>query len=210
MARTEPFDQHRDQYEQWFVEHPQVFESELAAIRAALPRGTGIEIGVGTGLFAEKLGITDGVEPSAAMAALARQRGIHVCRGVAEELPYHDSSFDFALMVTAICFVDSPDKAVREMKRILRPGGTLVLAFVDRASPLGRTYEEYKAQNVFYRDAQFYSVQDIRQVLNSAGLEVTRVSQTVFGELDEVKTVQIAEEGSGRGGFVVISAKVLG
>ncbi len=207
MARTEPFDRHRDQYEQWFVDHRWVFESELAAIRDALPSGKGIEIGVGTGLFAEKLGIADGVEPSAAMAALAGRRGIHVCRGVAEELPYHDASFDFALMVTAICFVDSPQQAVGEMKRILRPGGTLVLAFVDRASPLGAKYEEFKAENVFYRDAVFYSVADIRQVLTAAGLTVATVRQTVFGELDAIRTVQAAEDGSGRGGFVVIGAR---
>jgi len=208
MPRTQSFDMHRDQYEDWFVRNRFVFESELLAIRDALPKGRGVEIGVGTGLFAEKLGIADGVEPSAHMAELAAKRGIHVCRGVAEELPYHDAFFDFGLMVTTICFVDDPRKAIREMRRVVRKGGLLVLAFVDRASPLGAQYEAFKEQNVFYRDATFYSVDDILQMLKAEGLEVETITQTVFGPLNAIHHVQPYKKGYSEGGFVVVSAKV--
>ncbi len=208
MPRTRAFEMHRDQYEDWFVRNRFAFESELLAIRDALPKGRGVEIGVGTGLFAEKLGISDGVEPSAHMADLAAKRGIHVCRGVAEELPYHDASFDFALMVTTICFVDDPQRAIQEMRRVVRKGGLLVLAFVDRSSPLGVQYENFKEQNIFYRDATFYSVDDILKILKAAGLNVEHIRQTVFGPLDSIKDVQQYKEGYGEGGFVVITAMV--
>jgi len=109
MARTEPFDAHSQEYEQWFDRNHLAYQSELEAVRAQLPEtGEGFEIGVGSGLFAAPLGIRHGVEPSEAMRELARQRGIEVVPGVAENLPYNDGSFDYALMVTTICFVDDP------------------------------------------------------------------------------------------------------
>ena len=207
MAKTHPFDAHLDQYEKWFKDHRFVYDSELAAIKVALPPGRGVEIGVGSGLFASQLGINDGVEPSAVMAALALERGIHIARGVAEELPYHNNQFDFALMVTTICFVDQPEVAIKEMKRVVRPGGALILAFVDRDSPLGKTYEQFKEQNIFYRDALFYSAEEIMNRLTEAGLKLTDTYQTVFGDLDQVTEVQISKTGYGEGGFVILKAE---
>lgn len=204
MAKTHPFDEHLDRYEQWFKDHRFVYESELAAIKAALPSGNGLEIGVGSGLFASRLGIADGVEPSAAMAAPAFERGIHVARGVAEDLPYHDNQFDFALMVTTICFVDHPERSVGEMTRVVRPGGAVILAFVDRDSPLGQVYEQFKEQNVFYRDAVFYTAEELLDRMNEAGLQHTESHQTVFGRMDDIDEVQHARPGYGEGGFVIL------
>ena len=77
MARVNPFNQYSLRYDSWFERHPFVFQTELEAIRSLLPRdGQGIEIGVGTGRFALSLSITQGVEPSKAMADMARKRGI--------------------------------------------------------------------------------------------------------------------------------------
>jgi hypothetical protein len=56
-----------------------------------LPKsGTGVEIGVGTGRFAEPLGIRVVIEPSKAMRRMAQKRGIEVIDGVAESLPFDD------------------------------------------------------------------------------------------------------------------------
>ena len=126
MPKTEPFDHYPDEYDNWFVLHEQAFQSELNAIRKVLPRrGKGIEIGVGSGMFAEPLGITEGIEPSRAMRVRARRRNIRVRDAVAENLPYLDKSIDFALMVTTICFVDDPARAFEEAHRILKDNGRL-------------------------------------------------------------------------------------
>ncbi len=62
------FDEHAEEYDRWFDEHPAVFQSELEALKKVLPeKGTGLEIGVGSGRFAERLGIQYGVEPARAM-----------------------------------------------------------------------------------------------------------------------------------------------
>ncbi len=210
MARVEPFERHSDTYEAWFQRFPKVYESEVAAIRTALPEGCGVEIGVGSGLFASLLGIAEGVEPSAAMAGLARERGIHVTRGVAEDLPYHDHHFDFALMVTTICFVDDPIRALAEISRVVKPGGAVILAFVDRESTLGVIYEEIKEENLFYRDATFYSVAEIEKYLSNSGFIVETITQTVFGDLRTIGEVQPARPGHGEGGFVVLRARIQG
>jgi len=107
MAKVEPFEEYGSQYKGWFERNKFVYESELRAIREQLPeRGKGIEIGVGSGRFAAPLGIKLGLEPSRKMRELARSRGIETIEGIAERLPFHDSQFEFALMVTTICFVD--------------------------------------------------------------------------------------------------------
>ena len=88
MKQESIFESHLDEYEQWFQEHSCLFAAEIAAIREVLPTsGVGLEIGVGSGLFASALGIKYGVEPSAAMRKKAESRGVHVFDGVAERLP---------------------------------------------------------------------------------------------------------------------------
>ena len=104
--------------------------------------GNGIEIGVGTGRFAAPLGVKRGIEPSRPMAELARKKGVEVTSGVAEKLPFGDGEFDFALMVTTVCFLDDMDLAFHEVHRVLRPGGPFLIGFIDRESPLGREYSE--------------------------------------------------------------------
>jgi len=117
MAKTGPFNEHLAEYEQWFIDHSYVFRSELEAIREVLPRhGNGVEIGIGSGLFAYELGIRDGVEPSGVMREKAWERGLHAVDGIAEKLPYHANTMDFALMVTTLCYVDDVIKAFKEVQ----------------------------------------------------------------------------------------------
>jgi ubiquinone/menaquinone biosynthesis C-methylase UbiE len=120
MPRISPFEKYAEQYESWFEKNRWVYEADLRAVKAMLPAvGTGLEIGVGTGRFAGPLGIKDGVEPSKRMRDFAQKRGIQAVDGMAEELPFVDSQFDFVLMVTTVCFVDDIGKALMEAYRVL-------------------------------------------------------------------------------------------
>ncbi len=145
MARIEPFEKHPLQYEQWFDRHKFAYESELQAIRKLLPqRGNGLEIGVGSGRFASSLGIKLGLEPSRKMMEIAQGRGIEVIGGVGESLPFRDSQFDFATMVTTICFLDNVEVAFDEAYRILKPGGCLIIGFIDKDSSIGQLSQRHK------------------------------------------------------------------
>jgi len=207
MAKTKPFDEHLSEYEQWFSDNHYVFESELEAIRKVLPKKSkGIEIGIGSGVFALPLGIMEGVEPSKSMRDKAEERGLHVIDGIAENLPLADKTYDFALMVTTICFVDDINKSFAEAHRILKDNGNLILGFVDKESPLGKLYLSYKDKSVFYKDALFYSTEEVYKFLWENDFTISRTSQTVFGPLDKVNEFQKAEDGYGKGSFIVIKA----
>ena len=207
MAKTKPFDEHVSKYEDWFEKNEFVFESELLAIRGQLPKSNnGIEIGVGSGRFAIPLGIKGGVEPSRKMSEIARKGGIEVIDCVAENLPFDDSQFDFALMVTTICFVDDIEASFEEAYRVLKPGGFLIIGFVDKNSPVGRLYQQHKKESVFYRIATFYTVDEVVFNLKKAGFKSFNFSQTIFHNLAEIKDIEQIREGYGEGSFVVIRA----
>jgi SAM-dependent methyltransferase len=204
MTKTAAFDEQPNGYDAWFEKHPDLYLAELEAVRSFIPAsGSGVEIGVGTGRFAAPLGITLGVEPAPQMAELARERGIEVLEAVAEALPFTDASFDFAVMVTVVCFLDDVALALREACRVLKPNGILVIGFIDRESRLGQQYSHKKEQNQFYRDATFYSVSELVVLLNKTGFSNFAYRQTLFPE--EATNLSV-KEGYGKGGFVVIRA----
>jgi len=200
------FDDYAKEYDQWFEDHSAVFESEARAIEQLLPlTGNGIEIGVGTGRFAARLGIKIGVEPSEQMAKLAKERGIKIIAAKAEQLPFKNNEYDFALLVTVLCFLENPVIALTEAARIVKPSGKIVVAIINRDSPLGLSIEASKASNHFYKSAKLYIPDEIELTMQKAGLKNFTRLQTLFGPLDQIKKPQRPREGSSEGGFVILS-----
>ncbi len=201
------FDEHTKEYEEWYERNWPVYQSELLAIKPHLIEGLSLEIGVGSGRFAEPLKINFGLDPSVEMLKLAKKRGIEVIRGIAEELPFKNESFDFLLMVVTICFLENPEKALLEAKRVLKPHGRIIIGFVDKDSFLGKIYLAKKEKSIFYREAKFYSVTEVKALLEKTGFKPKLFTQTIFNPLEEITEPQPVKEGFGEGGFVVISAK---
>jgi SAM-dependent methyltransferase len=207
MPGVSSFDKNVERYEAWFLENPLAYVSELRAVRELLPPGEGVEVGIGTGRFAAPLGVRRGVEPSRPMAELARNKGIDVTIGVAENLPYGDGEFDFCLMVTTVCFLDDRELAFREAHRVLKSGGSFIIGFVDRESLLGREYLKRKDESEFYKAATFYSVPEITAHLEQAGFGHFEFRQTLFRPLGELQEVEPVKEGHGKGSFVVVRSR---
>ena len=103
---------------------------------AAAAGGRVLEIGAGTGSqlrwYAPGAEVT-ALEPDAAMFARARRRAaqsaahVTLVEGQAEELPFAGASFDTAVSAFALCTVADPAAALSELRRVLVPGGTLLL-----------------------------------------------------------------------------------
>lgn len=207
MAKTKPFDNYSDEYDRWFDENEKAYQSEVLAMKELIPENSekGVEIGVGTGRFATRLGIKEGVEPSNKMAEVARDRGVNVIKGKAEDLPLEDESYDLAVMVTTICFVDDLEQSFREAHRILKDGGQMVLGFVPGDSEIGRFYKENEADDRFYSIANFFTAEEVLEELKSAGFVSLETVQTLTRGLEAANArVEEPGEGYGEGSFVVV------
>ncbi len=208
MNSIEIFEKYAQEYDEWFDVNRFAYESEVRALKKFIPENSeGLEVGVGTGRFAVPLGIKVGVEPAKAMADMARRRGIEVYEAKAEKLPFDDSSFDFVLIVVTICFVQDHIQALMEAKRVLKPGGCIIIGMIDRESFLGRLYGSKKKESKFYRHASFYSIRQVLDWLKRLEFEEIKTCQTIFKNPKRMTAIEPVKEGHGEGGFIVITAQ---
>jgi len=114
------------------------------------------------------------------MAEIARSRGIMVYDSRAENLPFDENTFDFALLVTTICFFEDPLQALKEIRRILRPDGNIIIGMLDKGSPLGRQYEAHKKNSKFFKYAEFYSVGQVLEWLKISRYNNVHILQIIF------------------------------
>jgi len=183
LVPQDVFEEYADDYDRWFDDHHDEYLAELARIRRVLPLpdSRAIEVGVGSGRFAGPLGIGLGIEPSRALGRMARQRGIEIVRGRAEALPFKDRSCSSVLMVTVICYLDNPAKAIQEMQRVLLPQGTLAIGFIEREGRIARRYLEEKGKHRFLSRARFSSRDEVLGYLSDTGFRLLHVeSQAGF------------------------------
>ena len=125
----------------------------------------------------------------------------------AEKLPFDDFSFDFVLIVVTICFVQDPIQALREAKRVLKPGGYIIIGMINKESFLGKLYESKKKESKFYRHANFYSIRQVLDWLIKLEFEHIKTCQTIFKNPKEITAIEPVKKGYGEGGFIVISAQ---
>lgn len=98
--------------------------------------GKTLEVAIGTALnlshYPEDVELT-GIDLSSEMLEIARERSAEIGRtielreGDAHKLPFDDESFDSVVCTYSLCNIPDPQRAVDEMKRVLRPGGKLIL-----------------------------------------------------------------------------------
>lgn len=203
----DPFVRFALEYEEWFERNPSAYRSELSALAKAVPEGRGVDIGSGTGRFSSPFNIHVGVDPSLPMLRLAGGKGLRTVLGKAENLPFRDGAFDFALMVTVLCFVKDPLAALREAARVVRRDGSILVGILDRDSPLGRTYEAGSGSSRFYRHARFLSASEAIGLLEQAGCTIEAIHQTIFSDPRGLRAPEPVREGHGQGLFVVIFAR---
>jgi SAM-dependent methyltransferase len=144
------------------------------------------------------------------MLALAAARGIRCVQGIAEDLPFAGAGFDYAVMVTTICFVDSSRRTLTEAYRALKPDGRLVIGFIDRESPIGQDDLVHQPESVFYRKATFYSAEDAEHCLCEAGFRIDAWGQTLSRPLPEIRDIEPLQPGRGRCASVVVGASKAG
>ena len=111
----------------------------LFADFAGIGEGHGVlDVGAGTGALTAELerrgAAVAAADPSAAFVATLRRRfpTLDVRQAPAEELPWADESFDGALAQLVVSFMRDAPAGVREMRRVVRPGGTVAVCMWSR------------------------------------------------------------------------------
>ena len=182
---TLSFDSIAEEYDRWYdsPEGRVIFETELGCLQSVCPdfEGRWIEVGVGTGRFASALGIQEGIDPSAQMLEIAKERGIRVTPGSAENIPFPENTFDGILLALTLCFVNDTDKAQTECRRILRPSGKLLLGIIPGDSPRGREYMgKARDEHSVYALAHFRTATETLELVRTCGFKLTTTASALF------------------------------
>lgn len=116
-------------------------------------------------------------------AADAAEHGapIAYAMGRAEMLPFRDASFDIATAITVLCFVPEPEAALREMARVLQPGGRVVIGDLGKWSQwaASRRIRGWLG-NGMWRAATFRSAGEWRRLARASGLHVEQITGAIY------------------------------
>ncbi|GHF05729.1 class I SAM-dependent methyltransferase [Pseudolysinimonas yzui] len=158
-----------------------------------------LEVAIGTGrsleFYPSDVELT-GVDLSPAMLRRARHRatelGLKPAFKVAdvEHLPYDDGSFDTVVCALGLCSIPRPDAAVREMARVLKPGGTLLLL-----DHIGSSWPPvWAAQWLIERVTILTSGEHLTRrqlpVVRAAALDVVETERLKAGTIERIRAVK--------------------
>ncbi|MFO7749243.1 MAG: class I SAM-dependent methyltransferase [Desulfobacteraceae bacterium] len=166
-------------YDKWFekAKNQYVFDLEVRLLAEMLSPASGtrlLDIGCGTGksleallnLDCEKIQVT-GIDPSLYMLDIAKQRlgnKADLYRGVAEDLPFEDNAFDYALLFTTLEFTDKPAKAIEEACRVAKD--RVFIVALNRYSPMNivNSIKAWFTSSTISR-ARCFSVWELKQIV---------------------------------------------
>jgi ubiquinone/menaquinone biosynthesis C-methylase UbiE len=107
------------------------------------------------------------------VTSAARDKGMHVCAGVAERLPFADGSFPRIILVDTFHHLEDQRSAMRELLRVLVPGGRLVIEEPDIDKPVVK-FAAF-LERVLRMRSTFFSRRDMLAICQTSGAEVVQV-----------------------------------
>jgi len=226
------FDQYASAYDAWFLNNRNVLYSEVGLVASSL-RGAGriLSVGCGSGLFEKILRdeygivVTDGIEPSAGMAEIARKRGLNVTIASAETADFGCHDYDTLLFNGTPSYIDDLAGVLRKAYDALPEGGRIVLIDVPKESSYGILYNLAKALGTwdhpllagccppdpypieFVDVANWRTTAEKIELLGQAGFRDATYAQTLTTHpLYSNREVEQPSEGYGKGDYVAVTA----
>jgi len=192
-----PFDDQAAAYNRWYATAlgQMVDRVEKEAVFSLLPEVQGrrvLEVGCGTGNFslalarqgAEVVGLDCSGPMLARAQDQARRQGLAITwvRGLASGLPFMDGSFDGVMCILALDFMTDRETVLQEMVRVLRPGGFVSVAVLNRFSlwTLKRVVRAWFKPSL-WREVRFITPKELWRLLSSRPeLADIRTRQAVY------------------------------
>lgn len=160
----------------WYVGRREILESFLERISSQLQTENNelriLDVGCGTGGNLEmlkKFGAAEGVDVSDEALEFCRSKGLTVHKGLAEELPFADESFDVVTALDVVEHLDDDVAGLKEMFRVTRRGGK-TLIFVPAFMWLWGVQDDVSNHRIRYTKKQ------IVERLKKAGFEIERAT----------------------------------
>jgi ubiquinone/menaquinone biosynthesis C-methylase UbiE len=151
-----------------------------------VPRACGdvLEIGIGSGLnlgfYSSEVRHVRGVDPSAELQQMARKRAVEhganvefLQQSAEEALPLPDESIDTVVMTWTLCSIPDPQKALHQIRRVLKPTGKLIFIEHGRSPDLGVAAWQDRLNPVWKRIGGGCNLnRKIDALLSTAGLQI--------------------------------------
>jgi len=166
------------EYDDWYSQKKGAFvdrvETDLAHSMLKLESGmTVLDVGCGTGNFSMKLAgmgcIVTGIDVSEEMLNVAREKAAEKSLSIsylqmdATELIYQEEIFDAVVSIAAVEFIEDTAQAVKEMFRVAKVGGQILIGTINSDSDWGDYYQAKKLQeNSIYHYAAFKTIDDLK------------------------------------------------
>ncbi len=160
----------------WFVGRRAILESFLERISTELRIANDelriLDVGCGTGANLEMLaqfGGSEGVDVSDEALEFCRQKGLKVHKGLAEELPFADESFDLVTALDVVEHLDDDIAGLKEIRRVLKKDGK-TLIFVPAFMWLWGVQDDISNHRIRY------TRREIVERLEKAGFTIERAT----------------------------------
>jgi ubiquinone/menaquinone biosynthesis C-methylase UbiE len=166
------------------------YTREIRTRVAGKATGRALEIGAGTGFnfpyySADASVVATEPDPEMLRRAepRARNHGIDLRAAPAERLPFPEASFDTVVGSGVFCSVDDPVKALAEVNRVLRPGGSLRFWEHTRAKRRGRRMMQRAFDPIHYRLFRCHIGRDTIRLMEQAGFEIVELDRFRYADV---------------------------
>lgn len=226
------FDEHAAEYDAWFLENKNVLYSEANLVASVLRDcGRILSVGCGSGLFEKilreeySIEISEGIEPSEGMAAIARKRGMNVVQSTAEEADYGYAKYDTILFNGCPGYISDLGSVVKRVHDALPSGGRIILIDIPKESSYGILYNLAKAVGTWdnpmldgvhprnpypielVSEANWRTTSEKVEILRKAGFKDFEYKQTLtLHPLYSNSLIEQPLDGYDRGDYVAIKA----
>lgn len=233
LKKIKSFDTYASSYDAWFMKNQNLLESEAALVAYALgDPGTTLSVGCGSGIFEHVLreqygiAVTEGLEPSEAMAEIARKRGMDVRIGTAEDSDFGNEVYDTLLFNGTPSYIQDLPLAFQKAYNALKPNGQIVVLDVPKEGSFATLYNLAKTLGTwdhplfkgvkpeavypieFVKDANWRTTQEKVDILKESGFRDFSFSQTLTKHpFYADHEAEAPVDGYQKGDYVAINAK---